>query len=67
MDGILMTKDASPLRHTTIARLNLDRFMKILKRKRERMKKAVIGLRDPFADRMVGQVAVVADSDMSVA
>jgi hypothetical protein len=62
-----MTIDARVLRNAPISRFNSDRLMKILKRERERMEKPVVGLSDPMTDEVVGQMAIVAGSDVSMA
>lgn len=60
MHQFLMTIEASALRHAPVARLDLNRLMKILQRKRQRMKEPVVPLGDPFPDRMMREVAIVA-------
>ena len=64
---IRVAVQARALRHAPIARLDLNRLVKVLQRERQRMKKSVVSLRDPFADRMVRQVTVVADGHMPMA
>jgi hypothetical protein len=57
---------ASGLRHPAIARLDLDGLVKVLQRKGQRMKKAVVSLDHPFPNGMVRKVAVVADRNALV-
>jgi hypothetical protein len=67
MYEIKVAIQARVLGDALITRLDLDRFREILERESKRMKEAIIRLRHPFPDRVVGQVAVVADGDMLVA
>ena len=53
MHEIGMTVDAGTLRYPPIARLDLNRLMEILERKRQRMKETVIRLGYPLSKRMV--------------
>jgi hypothetical protein len=62
-----MAVDARLPRHPPIARLDLDRLMKILQSKRERVKKAVVQLGDPFTQRAMWKMTVIADCDVAVA
>jgi hypothetical protein len=55
------------LRNAAIARFDADGIGEIFEREGERMEEAVVGLRDPFADGVVRQVAVVTDGDATVA
>jgi hypothetical protein len=58
--------EAGGLRNAPIPRLDLNRLMKILQRKCQRMKKTVVRLRNPLAERVVGQMAVIADGRVAV-
>ena len=55
------------LSHSPIARLDPDGLMEVSQCKCEGMEEAVVGLHDPFTNRMMRQMAVVADSDMLMA
>lgn len=55
------------LRDPSIARLDLDRLVEIFQRECQRMKKTIVRLGDPFADRVVRQMAVIADGHVAVA
>ena len=67
MHDFRVAVQARALRHAPIPRLDLNRLVKILQRERQRMKKPVVGLGDPFADRMMRQVAIVADRHVAMA
>jgi hypothetical protein len=56
-----MAIETGVLRHATIPRLNLNGFVKVLKRESQRMKKAIVGLGHPFADGVMRQVAIAAN------
>lgn len=62
-----MTRHASALRDPLISWFDLDRIFVIAQRERERVKEPVIRLGDPFADRMMRQVAVIADGNVMMA
>ena len=66
VNDVLVAVQARVLRHAPIPRLDLNRLVKVLKRKCQRMKESVVSLRDPFADRVMRQVAIVADRDVAV-
>ena len=59
MHEVRMAVQARVLRHAPVPRFDLDRFMEILQREGERMKEAVVCLGDPFAERMVREVAII--------
>ncbi len=61
MNKILVAVDTGTLRHAPVPRLDANRIGVVLHRESERMKESVIGFRDPLADCVVGQVAIVAD------
>jgi len=67
MHDIGMTMDAGTLRYPAVARFDLDRFVKVFERKGQRMEKAIVGLGNPFAQKVVGQVTIVTDSHMAMA
>lgn len=67
VNEIGVTMQTRPLRHATVARLDLNRLVKVFERERQRMEKPVVGLGDPFADWVMRQVAIVADGDVTVA
>ena len=66
VDDFLMAIQARVLRHAPIPWLDLNRLMEVLKRERHRMKKSVVGLRDPFSDGVMRQVAIVAYRDVAM-
>ena len=66
VNEVLMTMHARVLRHAPVARLDLNRLVKVLQRECQRMKEAVVPLHDPFADRVMREMAIVADGDMLV-
>lgn len=67
MDKFTVTRNASALRDPAIARLDLNRFVKVFQRECQRVKKTVVRLRHPFANRIMRQMTVVANRDMGVA
>jgi len=67
VNEVFVAIDAGALRHPSITRLDLDRVVVAAKRERKRVKKPVVGLGHPFTDRIMWQVAIVADGDMVVA
>lgn len=62
-----MAIDATFLRDTPVALFNLNRLVKILQRKRQRMKKTIVGLGDIFSHTIAGQVAVITNGNVMVA
>lgn len=64
MHEFRMAIETRLLRHSAISRLDLDRFVVIFERKGQRMKESIVGLRHPFADRVVRKVTVVADRNV---
>lgn len=62
-----MAIQAGTLSHAAIAIFNPDRFRKISGRKSQRVKQAVVGLGDPFAKKIVRQMAIIATGDRMVA
>lgn len=62
-----MTINTGALGNTSIARLDLDWFVKVFQREGKRMKKAVIGLGHPFTNWIVRKVTIVADGHVSMA
>lgn len=67
MNEVFVTVHAGTLRHPFVSRFDLNRIAVTTQRERQRMEKAVVSFRHPFADRVMGQMAVVADRDMMVA
>lgn len=67
MDEILVAVDARFLRYPLIAGLNLDGVVVVLEREGDRMEEAIVALRDPFPNKVMGQVAVVAGRNVMVA
>lgn len=63
----LVAVDAGAVRDRTIAGLDLDRVLEIAERESQRMKETVIRLGDPLADRVVGQMAIVANRHVVMA
>lgn len=63
---ILVTIDTSALSHAMIARLDLDRVVVISQREGQRMEEAIVGFGDPFADRIMRQMTVIANCYMVV-
>jgi len=63
---VFVARNTRALRDTLVARLDLDWILEIAHCERQRMKEAVVGFGHPFTDRVMGQVAVVADGDMMV-
>lgn len=61
MNRALVTFDAGALCHATVARLDADGLVKVVEGEGEGMEKPVVRLRDPFADGMMGKVAIDAD------
>lgn len=62
MDEVFMAVDTSLLSNLAIPRLDLDWIVIVAKCKSERMEEAVIRFGDVFADKVVWQMTVVADS-----
>jgi len=67
VDEVLMAAHAGGLGDAAIAGFDPDRFGKNSGREGERMEQPVIGFGQPFADRMRGEVAIVANGDMPMA
>ena len=67
MDKVTVTMQAGSLRDPAIPRLDLNRLVEVSHREGPRMKEPIIGLGDPFPDRIVREVAIVADGHMPVA
>ncbi len=64
MDKIFMAIEAGVLSDFTIPRLDLNWIVVVAERESERMEKAVIRFRHVFADKVVRQMAVVANGHM---
>jgi hypothetical protein len=64
---ISMAVEACALRYFSIAWLDLNWFMEVFQRERERVKESVVSLYDPFANRMVRQMAIIAHGDVPMA
>lgn len=64
---ILVTMDTSILNNFAITRFDLDRVFEVARRERERMKETVVGFGDPFADRVMREMTIVAGGDVMVA
>src|SRR5688500_15590123 len=62
-----MAVQACTLSYAPVAWLDLNGFMEVFERERERMKESVVTLYDPFADRVMRQVAIVAHGDVPMA
>ncbi len=60
VDEILMAIDTGALGNTSVSWFDLNRIGVVLKRKGDRMKEAVVRLGDPFADRVMGEMTIVA-------
>ena len=67
LDDLCVTGQTGALGDAPVAWFDLDRLVKSTGRECERMEKAVVGLGDPFADRVVREVTVVADRNVPVA
>ena len=67
MNKVLVAIDAGALCYALVARLDLNWIAVATERECQRMKKSVISFGHPFADRMMWQMAIVADRDMMVA
>ena len=67
VDKVLVTVDARTFRYSVVSGLNPNWVCIAAYSKRQRVKEAVVCLRDPFAYRVVRQVAIVAHGDMVVA
>lgn len=61
-----MATQAGILRHPPVAWLDLDRLGKVARREGKGMEKTIVGLGDPFTDRMGGKMAVITRGDMLV-
>lgn len=67
MHKVLVTMDAGVLGDAFVAWFDLDGVVIILQRKRQRVEKAVVSFRYPFAHEIMRQVAIVACRGMVVA
>ena len=67
IDESVVAFETSLLGDFTIARLDSQWIREIAGCESQRMKKSIVGLGDPFADRVRAQVAVVAGGDGVVA
>ena len=67
VDDVLMTFAAGIFRHAPAAFLDLDRVVKIAGGEGERMKEAVLGLREVFGHEAGRRVAIVAGGDRAMA
>ncbi|TWT29138.1 hypothetical protein KOR42_55740 [Thalassoglobus neptunius] len=66
MDEILVTVNTRMLCDTSVSRFDLNWFVKVVQRKGERMEEAVVRLCDIFSNKIVWQVAVVTDREMTM-
>jgi hypothetical protein len=67
MHKVRMAMQAGLLSHAMISRFNSNGFVEILERKRQRMEKTVVGLGIPLSNKIMRQMAVIADRDVLVA
>lgn len=67
MHEIRMASQAGVLSHPAVSRLDPNRLVEVFQRKGQRVEKTIVGLRDPLAHEMVGQVAIIADGDVPMA
>lgn len=67
MDNICMAVETRALRNVSISLLDLDRLVEVLERKGQGMEEAVVAFGDPFADRMMREMTIVADGDVAMA
>ena len=67
MHQVFMAVQTRALSHPPIPRFDPNRFAEVLQRESQRVKEAVVGLGDPFAEEIVRQMAVVANGDMLMA
>ena len=67
VDEFLVAIDASMLYDVAVAWLNLNGILIVASGKRERMEESVVRFGDPLANRMVGQMAVIACRDCVMA
>lgn len=67
MYKVFVAIHAGTLRDSFVTSLDLNRILVVAKRERQRMKESVICFGNPFADRVMRQVAIVADRHMMVA
>lgn len=61
MNRALVTFNAGVLRDTSVARFDANGLVKVVEREGKRMKEPVVGFRDPFANGVMGKVAIDAN------
>lgn len=66
MDDIRMAVQACLLGDSLVSGFGSNRFVEVFEREGQRVKEAVVRFGDPLADRVVRQMAVIADRDVSV-
>ena len=64
---VFVAIDAGILRNNFVARFDLDRVVVVLQREGNGVKKAIVRLREPFSNKIVWQVAIVAHRHMTMA
>ena len=67
VDKVGVAMNARSLSHAPVAGFDLDRVVEVFQREGEGVEEAVVALDDPFADRVMRQMAIVADGDMAMA
>ncbi len=67
MHKFLVAIDASALSHLSISGLDSNGVYVSAQCEGQRVEKAVVGLRDPFSDRVMRQMAVIANRDRVMA
>ncbi|QDS94159.1 hypothetical protein FF011L_29370 [Roseimaritima multifibrata] len=64
MNKVFVAIDASALRDASITRFDLNRVLIVAQGECQRVEKSVVRFSHPFANEVVGQMAVVANRDM---
>ena len=67
VDELFVAMETSLLGHTTIPGLNLDGVLEVTGGEGDGMEGSVVGFGDPFANRMMRQMAIVARRDTVMA
>lgn len=64
VDEVLVTRNASALSHPAIAWFDLNRVLESPRGECQGVKETVVRFGDPFADKVMWQVAVIANRDV---
>lgn len=64
MDKVFVAVNTRTLRHFLVSWFNLNRFVVVVQCESDGMEETVVRLCDPFANKVMGKMAIITDSDV---